>query len=84
MKLRQLRQEMERARTLLEMIKKRERLKRDHAAVIADMFDLQCLDLKHSIETGATDGFFLSEPEPIMHFKHEKEIKKVTHRKPKM
>jgi hypothetical protein len=41
MKMKQVRHEMERARTLLEMIKKREKLKRDRLQLLIDTFDLQ-------------------------------------------
>eukprot|EP01117_Protostelium_nocturnum_P007118 TRINITY_DN254_c0_g1_i1.p1 TRINITY_DN254_c0_g1~~TRINITY_DN254_c0_g1_i1.p1 ORF type:complete len:310 (+),score=59.56 TRINITY_DN254_c0_g1_i1:1089-2018(+) len=42
-KMRQLRQEMERARTLLEMIKKRERMKKDSIEHLEQSFALSCL-----------------------------------------
>lgn len=41
MKMKQVRHEMERARTLLEMIKKREKLKRDRTQLLLDIFDKQ-------------------------------------------
>eukprot|EP01114_Cavostelium_apophysatum_P001159 TRINITY_DN10990_c0_g1_i1.p1 TRINITY_DN10990_c0_g1~~TRINITY_DN10990_c0_g1_i1.p1 ORF type:complete len:471 (+),score=133.82 TRINITY_DN10990_c0_g1_i1:1427-2839(+) len=40
-RMRQLRHEMERARTLLEMIKKRERLKRDYVHICEQIFEAQ-------------------------------------------
>ncbi|KAF2078215.1 hypothetical protein CYY_000505 [Polysphondylium violaceum] len=38
-KMQQLRQEMERARTIMEMIKKREKLKKDHFHVVSQIYD---------------------------------------------
>jgi len=38
-KMQQLRQEMERARTIMEMIKKREKLKKDHFNVVSQIYD---------------------------------------------
>lgn len=52
-RMKQLRLEMERARTLFEMIKKRERLKRDMMEAAIEMFDTQLLDVRHHIETNA-------------------------------
>jgi len=60
MKMKQLRHEMERSRTLLEMIKKREKMKKDKIEVMLQIFELQCIqiaDLEHDIPPS---------PEPII------------------
>lgn len=43
--MKQLRQEMERARTVLEMIKKREKLKKDSLEISYEIFEIQSLDV---------------------------------------
>jgi len=45
-KMKQLRQEMEKARTLLEMIKRREKIKRELFEVVVQTFDTQCTQIK--------------------------------------
>lgn len=62
LKMRQLRHEMERARTLLEQIKKREKLKKDRMEVIAEIFELQCEQV-HNLEFD--DSVDLLPPAPI-------------------
>jgi len=59
-KMKQLRQEMEKSRTLLEMIKKREKMKKDKLEIIQQIFELQCTELRE-IELGG--------PLPITHIK---------------
>jgi len=46
MKMKQLRQEMEKARTLLEMIKRREKIKRELFEVATQSFEVQCSQIK--------------------------------------
>jgi hypothetical protein len=43
-KMKQLRLEMERARTILEMIKKRERQKKEVVEYVSQIFELQCIE----------------------------------------
>jgi hypothetical protein len=44
-KMRSLRQEMERSRTLLEMLKKREKLKKDQLTIVAQVFEQLLVEL---------------------------------------
>jgi hypothetical protein len=61
MKMRQVRHEMERARTLLEQIKKREKLKNDRVLLLQQIFEMQALLIKQEPDKAAQ--FILSDHE---------------------
>jgi len=76
LKMKQLRAEMERVRTLLETIKKREKLKRDKFYLQDQIFDLQCIKVKQSPESMFEDEDDLSPPPPQPPLKKRKIHKK--------
>jgi hypothetical protein len=64
--MKQVRHEMERSRTLLEMIKKREKLKRDKLQVIEDSFNLQIERIMNGEEPIFLSGDPSPEPSPTL------------------
>lgn len=49
LKMKELRQEMERARTVLEMLKKREKLKKDYMYFLELVFDAKLADIRENV-----------------------------------
>lgn len=74
LKMRQLRHEMERARTLLEQIKKREKLKKDRLEVFAQIFELQCEQV-HNLDFD--DSLGLLSPAPVTTARQKKLKEKI-------
>jgi len=65
MRMKQLRHEMEKSRTLLEMIKKREKMKKDKIEVMNEIFELQIIQIR---ELEQQEGPFI--PTPKRKIKH--------------
>eukprot|EP01132_Coremiostelium_polycephalum_P002347 gene2347-2895_t len=67
-KMNQLRQEFERARTLLEMIKKREKLKKDHLMVVQELY----LKLEELAQVRSLEQEEIVIPPPVSSSQHKK------------